>query len=89
MAMTNTIVGRDVWGSKCMTYGAFTNDSTSGNINTGLGICEQLLIQPNNNVSPAVQCNLTTVLPAAGSAIGVATTIGVDGYWMGIGDRFI
>ncbi len=89
MALVSAIVGRDVWGSKCMVYGTFTNDTTAGNIDTGLGICEVLLLQPNSNVSPAVQCNLTTTLPAAGSSIGVAVTSGVDGYWMAIGDRFI
>jgi hypothetical protein len=88
MALTATLTGRDVWGSKCMTYGAWTGTGTALTINTHLRICEQLLLQPTSTTSPTVQCNVTTTLPAAGSAIVTAVDTDVTGYWLAIGDAF-
>jgi len=72
-----------------MTYGTWATDTTGGDIDTGLGMCEQIFLQPNSNVSPAVQCNIAETLPVAGSAVTIAVTSGVDGYWMALGDRHI
>uniref|UniRef100_A0A6M3KNZ7 Uncharacterized protein n=1 Tax=viral metagenome TaxID=1070528 RepID=A0A6M3KNZ7_9ZZZZ len=90
MAEVSTFVGRDVWGSKCMTYGTWTAGAvTTGEIDTKLHRCEQLLLQPNNNTSPAEQCQVSSTLPIAGSAVGIVITSNVDGYWMALGDAFV
>ena len=88
MALTATLTGRDVWGSKAMTYGAWTGTGTALTIDTKLHTCEQLLLQPDSTTSPTVQCNVTTALPAAGSAIVCAVTSNVTGMWLALGDAF-
>jgi hypothetical protein len=89
MADLSTLVGRDVWGAKCMTYGTWTAGAvTTGEIDTHLHLCEFLFLQPNSNTSPTEQCELTTTLPAAGSSIGIQITSNVDGYFLAIGDAF-
>jgi hypothetical protein len=86
MAITSTLVGRDVWGSKGMTYGTFSGSGTGGDVNTYLHTCEQLLLTPTT--AAAKQCGITTTLPAAGAAITIIVDTSVDGYWMAIGDAF-
>jgi hypothetical protein len=86
MAITSTLVGRDVWGSKAMTYGTFDGAGTGGDVNTYLHSCEQLILTPTT--SAGTQCGVTTTLPAAGSAITIIVANAVDGYWLAIGDMF-
>jgi len=87
MADVSTLVGRDVWGAKCMTYGTWTAGAvTVGDINTKLHRCEQIFLTPTT--ATAAQCGCTTTLPADGSAIALAFTSNADGYWLAIGDAF-
>jgi len=88
MAISSTITVRDVWGSKAVTMGTFTNDvaDEGGNINVGLHRCEAIFLQHGGGTvitnAPAVD----ETLPVAGSAVTIVTDAGADGTFIAIGD---
>jgi hypothetical protein len=94
MAFSSALVGRDVFGTKCVTYGTFTGTGVAtGDIKTYLHTCQLMLLQPNNTASPTEQCDVSTALPlvvaSAGNPVTIVMTSGVCGYWMAFGDAFI
>jgi len=83
MAFTSEILGRTYFGNKAITYGTYTTDTTGGDIDTGLGICDMICIQPGGGTTSTSAVNET--LPVDGSAITIVVASGVDGYWWAIG----
>ena len=86
MAFTSAITGRTAFKNKTVTYGTWDTDTTGGNINTGLRMCEMIFLQTSGNAVSADQSSVNETLPVAGSAITIVCTSGADGYWLAIGD---
>lgn len=86
MAFSSTIEGRTTIGNKRVTYGSFDAASvTTGDIDTGLVICESLMLTHKGS---AVETNVGTVdetLPVAGDAVTIVTNDSDTGYWLAIG----
>lgn len=89
MAFASTITRREanVVGDRKITYGTYTNGSgdTGGNIDTGLEICEHIMLQPTGSAVVATAPVVNEALPIAGNAITVVTADDEDGVWMAYG----
>lgn len=79
--------GDQVLGRLKMTTGTYTNGSgdTGGNIDTGLTMCEMLLLQPKGDSAIATANAVNESFPIAGSAVTVVTADDEDGYWIAFG----
>lgn len=88
MAFASAITSRDAWGDKAVTMGTFTNSGADagGDINTGLHLCEMIILQHGKSAVIANQPVVNVTLPVAGSAVTVVTDAGEDGTWLAIGD---
>ena len=88
MAFEFSVLGKDlVWGSKRISFGTYTNGATDtgGDINTGLGSCELLFLQPSGATVIANAPVVNETLPIDGSAVTIVTTADEDGYWLAVG----
>lgn len=76
-----------VVGDRKMTMGKYVNteSTTGGNIDTGLKICDRLILQPTGSSVDANHPAVNETLPLAGSAITIVTTAGGDGDWIAFG----
>lgn len=81
MAFTSTITGYSYWGSKRMNWGTWSTDTTGGNIDTGLTMCEGIILQYTGEAVVADQPAINETLPIAGSAITIVVASGADGIW--------
>lgn len=84
-AITRTV--QNVVGDRKIVHGTYTNTSgsTGGNIDTGLAVCEFIMLQPTGSAVVASNPVVNETLPVAGSAITVVNTADEDGYWMAYG----
>ena len=72
--------------NKAVTWGTFdANSVTSGDIDTGLRQVDFMTLQTGAAVS-ADQSAVNETLPTAGSAVAIACTSGIAGFWMAFGD---
>jgi hypothetical protein len=85
MTLASTISGYADFGAKRVSWGSFTNDSTGGDIDTGLAICEGILIQHTGSAAIGDSPSINETLPCAGSAITIVTTSGKVGNWFAWG----
>jgi hypothetical protein len=88
MAFASAVTQRGVAvGNKRWAWGTYTNGSgdTGGNINTGLSLCEVLILQPTGSSAIATAPSVNETLPIAGSAVTVVTADNEDGIWLAIG----
>ena len=85
MAFTNTVDIKTVMGNKRVHFGTWTTDTTGGDIDTGLGSCEGIILQTSGAAVSADQGAINETLPAPGSAITIVVTSGADGYWIAWG----
>ena len=84
MSFSSNITQKTVFGNKVVSYGTYTSGGTTGgDIDTGVKVCELLLLQPKGGVASTSAVNET--LPMDGSAVTVVIASGVDGYWLAIG----
>ena len=76
-----------VFGDRKMTMGKYVNTATStgGNIDTGLSICERLILIPTGTTVPAEAPAVNETLPIDGSAVTIVTGIARDGDWVAFG----
>lgn len=84
MAFTSTVSGTPiVVGNRKHTEGTYTNTagSTGGNIDTGLGVCESITLQPNASAVATNETVVNATLPTAGSSIAIVTDANQAGYW--------
>ncbi len=75
-------------GDRKITVGKWSNDSasTGGNINTGLRICESLILQPIGTAITSVPVvHSKTVLPMTGSRINIVTIENQSGLYIAYG----
>ena len=76
-----------VFGNKKMTMGKYVNTAatTGGNIDTGLRVCERILLQSTGTTAPAEAPSVNEALPLSGAAVTIVTGIGRDGDWVAFG----
>jgi hypothetical protein len=84
MAFTSTVSGRSKMATKNVTWGTWTTDTTGGDIDTGLTMCDFIMLQPTAAHADD-QCGVVETLPVAGSAVTIEVTSGIDGYWWAMG----
>jgi len=87
MAFSTTISQNPIAvGNRRMSWGTFSCASVAtGDIDTGLRLCENIVLQ---QVSSAVVADAPVVnetLPVAGSAVTIVTTLGAAGNWVAWG----
>ena len=87
MAFASTVIEQGVMGDKKYSRGTYTNGSgeTGGDIDTGLAVCEALMLQPIGSAVIASAPVVNETLPVAGSAVTVVNTDNEDGNWFAFG----
>ena len=86
MAFSSTIAGRTRAGSKRIHYGTFNCASvTGGDIDTGLLVCESIMLTHKGSSVEASVGVVNETLPMPGNAITIVTSSSDVGYWMAIG----
>ena len=85
MACTSEVSGRSKLANKNVTWGTWTTDTTGGDIDTGLTMCDFIMLQTSGAAVSADQSSVDETLPVAGSAITIVCTSGADGFWMAFG----
>jgi len=89
MAFAYTRTKMNIFGTKAVAWGTFTNGAadTGGDIDTGLEMCEFISLTVND--SAAGSCTsvpaVNETLPISGSAVTILTLAGQDGYWWAFG----
>jgi len=81
MAFASAITFQGVRGSKKISKGTWTTDTTTGDIDTGLTVCEHIALQYAAAAVIADAPTLDETLPVAGSAVTIIVTSGADGLW--------
>ena len=87
MAFASTVIEQGVMGDKKYSRGTYTNGSgdSGGDIDTGLAMCQELMLQPTDTAVIASAPVVNETLPVAGSAITVVNTASEDGNWFALG----
>lgn len=85
MAFTSAVTGRSKIATKNVTWGTWTTDTTGGDIDTGLTVCDFISLQTSGAAVSADQSSVNETLPIAGSAVTIVCTSGADGYWWAMG----
>ena len=85
MAFASTVSGQTVFGDLRVTYGTWTTDTTTGDINTGLGTVLSMQITGAGSSVVADAPTINETLPVAGSAVTIICTSGTVGYWTAYG----
>ena len=85
MAFTSVVSVKSVMGNKRVHFGTWTTDTTGGDVDTGLGVCEGMVLQTSGAAVSADQGSINETLPADGSEITIVVTSGADGYWIAWG----
>jgi len=88
MAFTATSLSETGVGNQRKVFGSFVNDnnSTGGDIDTGLHSVHDIVLTPKGT---AVQANAPVVnedLPCAGNAVTIVTDADASGYYTAYGD---
>lgn len=91
MSITATLLGRSVVGNECMTWGTYTDSgaATEGNVNTYLGVCSKMVLQPYGSSVAGNASVINETFPVAGSAVTIRTDASQAGLWIAWGDRFL
>lgn len=86
MALTQTYDGRMRNGDKWITFGTWTATGvTGGDLNTRLGICEQMLLTHTGTAVEGSVAVVNETFPCDGSAVTFVCTSGDTGVWFAIG----
>jgi len=83
MTIATTIISREVMGAKKVVFGYSTNDSTGGEIVTGLNYIEYFGITSLG--SSAVEVGVNEVFPLAKGEVTIVTESGKAINWMAVG----
>lgn len=81
MALVSSVTGQTVVGDLRMTYGTFTNDTTGGDIDTGLTEVFTMQVTAAGSSIVADAPTINETFPVAGSAVTIITTSSKVGYW--------
>jgi len=76
---------RNVIGDRRETYGTFSGSGKSGTIDTGLKVCENIMMTGTAGATGSANFRLRTKLPASGSAIPFFSPNITQGIWRAIG----
>ena len=73
----------NVVGDKKIQYGTYTSSDsgTGGNIDTGLTVCERLILQPTGSTVGTNAPKVNETFPCAGSAVTIVTDADEAGIW--------
>ena len=86
MAWDTAISGRTRAGSKRIHWGTWdATGVTGGNIDTGLNVCESIMLTHKGSAVEGAVAVVNETLPIDGSAITIVSSNGDAGYWMAIG----
>lgn len=87
MAFSSSITEKTVFGNKRFHWGTFTNGASDsgGNIDTGLKVCEGIVLQHTGVAAVSSAPAVNETLPVDGSAVTVVTTTAADGIWFAWG----
>ena len=87
MAFASTITSQNSMGNKRANFGTFTNGTSDegGDIDTGLTICEMIVLQSVDTAVIASATVANETLPVAGTAVTVVCTASEDGNWIAWG----
>lgn len=86
MALTQAISGTTKAGDKFMSWGTFNAASvTGGDIDTGLKICESMMLTHNGSAVETSVMVVNETFPVAGNAITFVCNTSDTGYWFAIG----
>jgi len=86
MALVSTIIKQTVIGDRKLVIGSFTNDTTSGDIITGLQVVETLIVQHTGATVVADSPAVDETLPLGGlTPVTIKTTSAKAGIWIAIG----
>ena len=90
MSWSSTITERPAAyiNGKLMSWGTWAADAvTSGNIDTGLAICDFIALTPYGSAAGTLAISVNETMPCTGSAvtIDIGTSVDVDGYWWAFG----
>jgi|LSQX01.2.fsa_nt_gb hypothetical protein len=88
MAFTTTRLFQTVSGNQRKVVGTYANDedSTGGDIDTGLHSVHDMVLQPTGSAVDANHPAINETLPCAGNAVTVVTTANATGIWIAYGD---
>lgn len=85
-ALTNSILGKSVFGNRRVHWGTATGNGTGGEIDTGLVRCEFIALTAHKTAAVADAVTLNETLPCDGSAVTIIHTAGCSYIeWMAIG----
>ncbi len=91
MSISATLLGRSVVGNECMTWGTYTDSgaATEGNVNTYLGVCTKMILQPYGTTVATNAGVINETFPVDGSAVTIRVDASQVGLWLAWGDRFL
>jgi len=75
----------NVIGDRKVAVGKFTTELTGGNINTGLEVCEAMVLVPSGNTLVTAPPSVVSALPAPGDSITILSPHGTDGIYIAYG----
>ena len=85
MALASSVTGSTVFGDLRVTYGTFTNDTTGGDISTGLTSVFAMSVTAKGSSIVADAPPINETVPLAGGDVTVITTTSTTGYWVAYG----
>lgn len=85
MAFASTVSGSTVFGNLRVTYGTWTTDTTTGDINTGIGTVLNMQITGAGSSVVADAPTINETFPCVGSAVTIICTTSTVGYWIAFG----
>ena len=85
MAFASTVSGSTVFGNLRVTYGTWTTDTTTGDIDTGLTKVLNMQITGAGSAVVADAPTINETLPCSGSAVTIICTSATVGYWIAFG----
>jgi hypothetical protein len=85
MAFISTKIRETIFGHKKVSYGTFTNDTTGGEIHTGLRVIESLEIQHTGTEVIGNAPVINETLPLGEESATVVTANAKSGIWKATG----
>jgi len=87
MAWASAISGRTLAGNKRVHWGTWTSTgaTTGGDIDTGLAMCESIMLTHIGSAVEAAVAVINDTLPVAGTEVTVVCTAADTGYWLAVG----
>lgn len=86
MAFSSAVVTTTIMGNKKVTWGTYNGAAvTTGNLNTGLSVCETLQLSAGGSSVVTEAPTINSTFPIAGSSVPIIFTSGTTGFWMAIG----